>query len=157
MDVHWKRDDDEHWLSGFLEREWGGTTMVVHDEEIPMLPLPTLIAGEREGIAIIRDGDPADLVLLHVMSQNAGIGTALLTALSDHLRARGVKTLRVTTTNDNLEALRFYQRRGFRLRTLRSNAVEAARRLKPSIPLIAQNGIPISDALDLELDLTRPH
>ena len=40
------------------------------------------------------------------------------------------------TTSDNLVALRFYQRAGFRMAELRPGAVDAARaRLKPSIPL----------------------
>jgi hypothetical protein len=57
------------------------------------------------------------------------------------------------TTNDNLRALRFYQRRGLRLAALYPGAVEESRRLKPSIPLIGENGIPIRDELELELDL----
>jgi len=58
------------------------------------------------------------------------------------------------TTNDNLRALGFYQRRGFRLASLRPGAVDEARRtLKPEIPEIGDDGIPIRDELDLEMDL----
>jgi hypothetical protein len=57
------------------------------------------------------------------------------------------------TTNDNLAALRFYQRRGMRLVAVHAGAVAEARRLKPSIPLVGQHGIPIRDELELELDL----
>ena len=49
-------------------------------------------------------------------------------------------------TNANLPALRFYQRRGFRVRP---GAVDAARKLKPSIPTSGAHGIPIHDELDL--------
>jgi GNAT superfamily N-acetyltransferase len=58
--------------------------------------------------------------------------------------------LRLTTTNDNLDALRFYQRRGFRLVALRPGAVDAARALKPEIPVTGAHGIPLRDELDLE-------
>jgi hypothetical protein len=51
--------------------------------------------------------------------------------------------LTVTTTNDNLEALRFYQRRGFRLAAVDPGAVERGRRLKPEVPLLGNHGIPI--------------
>ena len=55
------------------------------------------------------------------------------------------------TTNDNTDALRFYQRRGFRIRAVRSGAVDdARRRLKPGIPAIGDHGIPLSDEIELE-------
>ncbi len=58
------------------------------------------------------------------------------------------------TTDANLHALRFYQRRGLVLAALHRNAVEAARRIKPEIPLIGNDGIPIRDELELELAFT---
>jgi hypothetical protein len=57
------------------------------------------------------------------------------------------------TTNDNLGALRFYQRRGLRLVALHVGAVAESRRLKPSIPEVGHDGIPIRDELELELEL----
>lgn len=54
------------------------------------------------------------------------------------------------TTNDNLEALRFYQRRGFVITGIRINAVEIARQMKPTIPEKGDFGIPIRDEIDLE-------
>ena len=56
------------------------------------------------------------------------------------------------TTNDNLDALRLYQRRGFHLARLDSGAVDRARDLKPEIPLLGRRGIPMRD----ELILVRP-
>jgi hypothetical protein len=54
---------------------------------------------------------------------------------------------------DNLDALRFYQRRGFRMAALRSCAVERARKLKPSIPEFGAYGLPMRDEIDLILNL----
>lgn len=54
-----------------------------------------------------------------------------------------------TTTNDNLDALRFYQRRGFRLAGLRPGAVGRARRIKPEIPATGAHGTPLRDGIDL--------
>jgi len=67
----------------------------------------------------------------------------------ERLRAHGVHRLWVTTTNDNLSALAFYQKRGFHLRHLRPGAVDETRRIKPSIPPVAGNGIPIRDEIEL--------
>lgn len=54
------------------------------------------------------------------------------------------------TTNDNTVALRFYQKRGFVLAAIHRNALEESRRLKPSIPLVGIDGIPIRDETELE-------
>jgi GNAT superfamily N-acetyltransferase len=84
------------------------------------------------------------------MGTNPGAGTALIEALVSRLRVEGVSVLRVTTTNDNLDALRFYQRRGFRIIAVRPGAVDESRRVKPSIPAIGEYGIPIRDEIELE-------
>jgi hypothetical protein len=63
--------------------------------------------------------------------------------------SEGVRELWLTATNDNLDALRFHQRRGFRLVAVRAGAMEEARRLKPSIPLVGEFGIGIRDHLRL--------
>jgi hypothetical protein len=73
--------------------------------------------------------------------------------VTDEARRRQLKRLVLTTTNDNLDALRFYQRREFRLVTVRPNAVEESRRLKPQIPDVGCYDIPIRDELDLVREL----
>jgi len=69
-------------------------------------------------------------------------------------KAKGCKFLWLITTNDNLTALGFYQKRGFHLTALYPDALEASRKLKPQISMKA-NGIPIRDELELELELSR--
>jgi hypothetical protein len=64
-------------------------------------------------------------------------------------RQQGCHEIRLTTTNDNLDALRFYQRRGLRLVALRPGAVDRARLDKPEIPRIGDFGIPLRDEIDL--------
>ena len=81
-----------------------------------------------------------------------GIGTALLEAVKAVARQSQCRRVWLITTNDNLNALRFYQKRGFALVKIQRNAVEVARQLKP-IPLIGANGIPIRDEIELELRL----
>lgn len=153
MNVRRKSAEDDDWLREMLVREWGGASIVVHGDEIDLMAFPALVAGERDGIAIFRADDPAELLLLSAFTKRAGVGSALLDALLTDLRNRGVRSLRVTTTNDNLDALRFYQRRGFRLIELRPGAVDAARHRKPSIPVLGEHGIPLRDELELVLDV----
>jgi hypothetical protein len=61
--------------------------------------------------------------------------------------------VQLVTTNNNLRALAFYQKRVFRLVRLVPGAVEQSRKLKPSIPQVDAAGLPIRDELHLELPL----
>ena len=102
----------------------------------------------------VLDGTRCELLTLHTSRQFEGTGSALLSAVRDQATSAGCTRLCVTTTNDNLDALRFYQRRGFRLAHLRAGAVDESRaRLKPEIPDVGSHGIPLRDELELELAL----
>jgi ribosomal protein S18 acetylase RimI-like enzyme len=89
---------------------------------------------------------------LDSLVQGKGIGRALVEAVKDTAIRAGCRRLRVVTTNDNMRALRFYQRQGFTMAALRPNAVEAARKLK-TIPAFGGEGIPIRDEIELEMIL----
>ena len=54
------------------------------------------------------------------------------------------------TTNDNLKAMGFYQRRGFDMARLYRNAVDAARSIKPEIPTVGEDGIPLRHEIEFE-------
>jgi hypothetical protein len=73
--------------------------------------------------------------------------------VADEARRRQLTRLTVTTTNDNLDALRFYQRRDFRLIAVRPGAADEARRLKPQIPEVGNYDIPLHDELELAREL----
>lgn len=113
-----------------------------------------LVAGDFAGLAAFcLDEKPiAELVAIEAFAPRQGVGTSLLDALKARL-APDFAQLRLGTTNDNLDALRFYQSRGGRLAALRPGAVDAARRLKPSIPPVGYYGLPIRDEIDVVFDL----
>ena len=141
-------------MRALLLQRWHGTIMYIHGEAIDAMALPALVAGERKGLATYRImGAEAELVSLDAVAPGQGVGTRLLAALTERLTLQGVRRLWVTTSNDNLAALAFYQKRGFRLSRVRAGAIDEARRLKPGIPLISENGIPIRDEIDLGRDL----
>ena len=141
---------DAEWISCFLRDRWHATTMAVHGELIDAAGLPALMAENRQGLATYRwHGEDAELVSLNAVPAGAGLGTALIEALTTKLRAEGCARLWLTMTNANLPALRFYLRRGFRLMQVRLGAVDEARKLKPSIPTDGEYGIPMHDELDL--------
>jgi hypothetical protein len=97
------------------------------------------------------DDDTLEVVSINAFPPHGGAGTALLEAAVGAARdEHGCRRVVLTTTNDNVDALRFYQRRGFRLVELRPGAVDAARRLKPEIPVTGAHGIALRDELELE-------
>ena len=135
-----------------LARIWGDP-IIVRSQFYPIDACDIFIAGDLEGLAAVsgRDRPIAELVAINVFVRHQGIGSALLQSIVDSLE--GFQLLRLTTTNDNVDALRFYQRRGFRLQALRPGAVDAARAHKPTISVVGEYGIPIRDELDLTLQL----
>jgi len=141
---------DTAWIAELLRDRWNAPTIVVHGESIDAGRLPALIAGNRQGLATYRVlGRDAELVTLDTIPAGTGTGTALIEALASQLRTADCHRLWLTTTNDKLSALRFYLRRGFRLIQVRPGAVDAARKLKPTIPLIGEHGIPMHEEIDL--------
>ena len=113
-----------------------------------------LIAGDFEGVlTYVIGGTDCEVLTLHAHPRHPGVGTALIEAVEGIARAAGCTRLWLITTNDNVDALRFYQRRGFRLAALHAGAVDDARaRLKPEIPQVGDHGIPLRD----EIEMVRP-
>jgi GNAT superfamily N-acetyltransferase len=147
------RDDERAWAAGVVSESWD-ETVVSGDREHRPAWLPALVAevdGERAGLAtyLIEDGD-CELVTLDALTVGGGIGGALVEALADTARAAGCTRLHLVTTNDNLPALRLYQRHGFVLAAVRLDGVAVSRRRKPQIPATGHAGIPIRDELVLE-------
>jgi N-acetylglutamate synthase-like GNAT family acetyltransferase len=88
-------------------------------------------------------------VTINALNRHAGIGTMLIEAIRAEAKRRHCSEVVLTTTNDNVDALRFYQRRGFRVATYRRGAVDRSRQVKPEIPRSGQYGIPLHDEIDL--------
>jgi ribosomal protein S18 acetylase RimI-like enzyme len=116
--------------------------------------LPCLLAisdGQIVGMATYAPtGADCELVTLDAFEPRRGIGTALLARAVDEAAARRCRRLWLITTNDNVDALRFYQRRGLRIVAVHRGAVDEARLAKPSIAAVGEYGIPLHDELELE-------
>ena len=155
----YRPEADEPWATGLLGEGLAGRVQARRSEIVNVLDGEALVAeidGRAVGLLTFRPDGPTaiELAALVVAEPGRGVGSALVGAFLDEARRRGAGRVWVVTTNDNLDALRLYQRRGFRLVELRAGAVDDARRtLKPSIGEVAENGIPIRDELELALDL----
>ncbi len=148
---------DRPWLEARLSDGYGaGHLQARRGELIDVLTGDGLVAedaGVPMGVVLWRDDVDGwvELSYLWAFEQGIGIGRALV----EGMVRRVPGPIWVVTTNENTNALRFYQRMGFRLRALRVGAVDEARRtLKPSIP-VEVDGIPLRDELELALDTDR--
>jgi GNAT superfamily N-acetyltransferase len=133
---------------------WGAPETVVHDTVFHPAVLPGLIA-ERDGriVGLLTyhvTADVLEIVTLNALTRHTGIGSLLIDAVREEAKRRRCREVALTTTNDNVDALRFYQRRGFHLSAIRPGAVDRTRQeRKPQIPVTGEYGIPLRDEIDL--------
>lgn len=150
---------DREWLTGFWTKAWGSGFIVVNDRVHSADLVEGIIARDGNEVVgvvtyVVRSG-ACEIVTIDSLKQQHGVGSVLLKAVASEALNRGCARLFLVTTNDNLRALEFYQKRGFHLATLRPGAVDRSRRIKPEIPLVGENGIPIRDEIELEYDLNQ--
>ena len=149
-------EGDRPMLAWLVAELWGSEVVAVHSTSLRPAELGGFIAERSRRVAGLLTyqlvGSMLEIVTLNALDRRAGIGTLLIEAVADKARRFGCHQIRLTTTNDNVDALRFYQRRGFRLAELRPGALDRARQLKPEMPTVGDYGIPLHD----EIDLTRP-
>jgi GNAT superfamily N-acetyltransferase len=120
---------------------------------------------EQRGLVAIVNNKPAALVTYHIADANCeirslhserqdiGLGTALVNAVRAIAREAGCSRLWLITTNDNIHAIRWYQKRGFTIAAVHINALEHSRKLKPEIPLFGNEGLPLRDEFEFEISL----
>ena len=152
--IHPIQENDRNWIKQFIIDHWGAEIVVAHGVIYRPHELPGFIAaGNSEPIGLITYQiieRACQIVTLDSLREGQGIGTALIDAVKAVSKQSGCIRLGLITTNDNLNALRFYQKRGFELVALHRKAIEQSRQIKPQIPLIGQHGIPLRDEIELE-------
>ena len=148
-------ESDRPWVQHLLTEHWGAYTIVTRGRVHQADELPGFVAevdGERCGLVTYRiEDEQCEVISLNSLRAGRGVGTALLDAARASAREAGCQRIWLITSNDNLPAVRFYQRRGWRLVAVHRGALDEARRLKPEIPLVGLDGIPLHDEIEMEL------
>lgn len=144
----------------FFKDHWQTDTMVVSSGEYRLADLNGIVAvtEANEVVGLITytvHGNAMEIVSLNSTEQNVGIGSTLMAAAEARAKATGLTKMVVTTTNDNLASMRFYQKRGYRFAKVIRGSVDNARDLKPSVPELGNDGIPIHDELLMNKDIPR--
>jgi ribosomal protein S18 acetylase RimI-like enzyme len=148
---------DRDWVRQKIIETWGAETVVVHQTVYRPAELPGFVAKSGDEIIGLLtyhlEGEACEIVTLDAWRAGLGVGTALIETVKQVAGREKCRRLWLVTTNDNLPALRFYQKRGFVIAAVHLNAIEKDRRWKPEIPLIGLDGIPIRDEIELEMML----
>ena len=159
---------DREWVAHFLDERWGTTQIVSRGKALYGHLLPGYMAErqindsaddeadetaryENVGLITLNIGErECEITTLNSLDESIGVGTALVETVEEWAREVGIKRLWLVTTNDNLAALKFWQKRGYHLVAVHRNAIDNARRIKPQIPITGLQGITIRDEIELE-------
>lgn len=154
MNIYSIEDRQKDKILDFFKVHWGSSEMVISSGVYDCSELDGFtVVNEEENIIglityIIKDNE-CEIISLDSIEEGKGIGTSLVKKVENVAIEKKCKLVKLITTNDNLVALKFYQKRGYLLSRIIRNAVEQARKVKPSIPLIGNHGIPIRDEIEL--------
>ena len=144
-------------LRQFWIEHWGGEEMITHGNVYRPEQLDGFVVEDgQEWIGlitfVIKDKE-CEVASLDSLRAGQGIGSMLIEKAAAEARAKNCNRLFLITTNDNLHALGFYQKRGFELVAVHRGAVNQTRKIKPDIPLVGNHGIPLRDEIELEMSL----
>lgn len=150
-------DTDRELVNAFIREHWYTTTMVIRGKKIDMTQTEGFYFAEGNDIIglityMVYD-NTLEITSLDSMRENQGIGSKLIECVIQEAKKRNLRRIVLITTNDNINAIRFYQKRGFDMAHLFHNALDVSRKLKPDIPLIGENNIPLRHEIEFELFL----
>ena len=148
-------DSDRAAARELFQRDFGRTRIVAFGEVMDIDAMPALVAVLRTepsgALAYRLLGDSLHIVALATdpMWQRSGVGGYLIAEAELLARRLRLKRVVISTTNDNLPALHFYQRRGYILTELVANSVVAHTHQE----IAGFGGIPVRDEIRLEKKL----
>lgn len=155
--LHKIEEADKGWVLDIV-RGWGADFVVSRGRKIYPAEIEGYIAVDRSGEKVglvtyeIID-DQCEVVTLDAFHKFSGVGTAMLKKVAETASSAGCHRIWLITTNDNLNAIRFYQRRGMTIGAIHVNALERSRQIKSTIPKTGQHGIPLRDEIEFEMSL----
>ncbi|MDO5556520.1 MAG: GNAT family N-acetyltransferase, partial [Clostridia bacterium] len=127
-------------VNEYLINEWESTNIIVRGKIIDGTKLEGFVVLNNGNNIIglitylIYDNNEMEIISLNSNIEGIGIGKKLIDKVKEIAIKKDCKLIKLVTTNDNVEALKFYQKRGFVISNIYINAMEKSRKLKPEIP-----------------------
>lgn len=139
--------------------QWGDDAFIISGKVYPTSEMTLLGAwtplGQLRGLAYYKVNGSTMLLgaIITIGERAKGVGKILFDAVLAEARTTRMRKMRALTTNDNFEAMKFYQRCGMRFETLYPGGADAFRAFKPGIYRNGKHGLPLRDILEFELSL----
>lgn len=153
-------DDDRARVTALFVTDFGRSKFIAFGEEFQAETVPAIVAemdGDLAGALAYRL-QPGELQIVALATdpewQRSGVGGQLVDHAERVAQEAGVSHVTVATTNDNLPALYFYQRRGYRLTEVVVDAVASA---NDGATIVGFAGIVIRDEFHLVKPLAPVH
>jgi GNAT superfamily N-acetyltransferase len=157
ISIREKHTSDLDWIRELLIKGWSSLKIVTLGELYQADKVPGLVALIQDkpvGLLTYIIKKKAILIIsFNSLIKNIGIGTAFINYLSNLGKREKLNSILVTTTNDNIEASLFYQKRGFQIIKINVGIIEEYRKLKPEIPKKGNYDIEIRDEIILKKEL----
>jgi ribosomal protein S18 acetylase RimI-like enzyme len=157
FEVRYSTKDDRDWITEVLLDNWASNIIVTRGisyEADKLLGIIVEVDGIKIGLLTYKiKNAELEIITMNAIKKDIGVGTALLKEVEVIARQNGCSRIWLITTNDNIEALRFYQMKGFAIVAVHRFAIEESRKLKPQLPFVGKHGIPIRDEIEMELIL----
>ena len=142
----------------FINR-WGPDFIVTKGQKHNFEDLDGFVAIDNDKIVGVltfkKSNNEIEIISLDSFMENIGIGAALLNKIRDFAKHNYIKRLWLITTNDNLNALKFYQKRNWTITAIHYDAVVEARKIKPTIPMTGYYDIPLRHEIELEYEFDK--
>jgi ribosomal protein S18 acetylase RimI-like enzyme len=139
-------------IGEFVRVFWGEEEQLTFDRKFNVAELPAFVAriDDRE-IGFVSTAEVDDAILIVALGvlpqyQSSGVGKRLVGKVEDEAIRRGKKRLIVSTSNDDLPALAFYQSVGFQIYEVKPNVIAE----KHGEILMGIGNLPIRDELRLQ-------
>ncbi|MBE6022253.1 MAG: GNAT family N-acetyltransferase [Cellulosilyticum sp.] len=144
-------------INSFIQEHWYSTEMVLRGQIVDMTTVEGIVAYEDEKIIGLLTYEiknrECEILSLDSLVQNKGIGCRLIECVYRVAKKATCSRIKLITTNDNINAIKFYQKRGFDMLRIYRNALDISRKIKPSIPTIGDFGIPLKHEIEFEMNL----
>lgn len=151
------QDCDRQEMAEFIDQHWYGKLVITLGRQHYPHKEQGFIErhdGRIAGVLTYRvDEEGMQILTVNSALEGRGVGSSLMLDATEKARKLGCRRIWLTSTNENLRAIGFYQRLGFRLVAVHLDTVEQMRKLKPRIPMTDPRGIPIQDEFVMELKL----
>lgn len=136
----------------FIIDNWHGSIMIIKGERVDITTEDGYcIIDKNSVVAVVTyrlKNNICEITLLHTIKQRCGIGKMLVYEVIKTVRSKGVDTVMVVTTNDNVGAIAFYQKIGFDIVNIYRNSMDYVRKMKPTVPIMGENNIPLKHEIE---------